>query len=86
MLTVSPFGSSTLPDVKGTGISTVKLAISSATADGAVLWTVPAGHRVRIVHAHWHVTTAFAGGSSSAIGIDSSNAAYNTAGDILGGA
>jgi hypothetical protein len=82
----SPFGHSKLPSVEGTGYATVKCAISYETADGAVLFTVPSGCRLRLARAYWHVTTPFAGGSSSAIGVDSSNAAYATAGDLLGGA
>lgn len=86
MLDISQQGHSSLPEAKGQGAVTVKTAIGHATADGAVLYTVPARHRLRLARAYWHVTTPFAGGSSSAIALDSSNAAYNTAGDLLGGA
>lgn len=82
----SPHGHSKLTGASGLGVAILKLAIGFGTADGAVLYTVPAGHNLRINRAWWNVQTAFTGGSSSAIGIDSSNAAYNTAGDILGGA
>jgi len=82
----SPHGHAKIPSAEGTGVATLKLAIGHATADGAVLYTVPAGHYLRINRAWWNVQTGFTGGSSSAIGIDSSNAAYATAGDILGGA
>jgi hypothetical protein len=82
----SPHGHGKVPSVSGLGSGVLKLAIAFGTADGAVLYTVPAGHNLRINRAWWNVQTAFTGGSSSAIGIDSSNAAYNTAGDILGGA
>ena len=56
-----------------------------ALADASVIFTVPAGYRMQIVDAMWEVTTSFAGGASSAIGLKSSNAAFNTAGDLLGG-
>jgi len=51
-----------------------------------VLFTVPAGHYLRVSRTWWNVQSAFTGGSSSAIGASSSNAAYNTKGDLQGGA
>lgn len=63
----------------------LKLPIGFALADAAALFTVPTGKQVSIVRAYWEVTTSWAGGSSSAIGVSSANAAYNTKGDILGG-
>lgn len=86
MLDISQQGHSSLPGAQGQGAVTVKAAISKDTADGAVLYTVPAGHRLRMARSYWHNTTAWSGGSSSAVGLSSSNAAYNTAGDLLGGA
>lgn len=82
----SPHGHAKIPSAEGTGCAVLKLAIAHDTADGAVLYTVPAGHYLRLGRAWWNVQTDFTGGSSSAIGIDSSNAAYATAGDLLGGA
>jgi hypothetical protein len=64
----------------------LKLAVDHTTADGAVLYTVPAGRILEIARAFWQVSVGFTGGSSSAVGLSSSNASYNTAGDILGGA
>lgn len=64
----------------------IKLAVGFATADAAVLFTVPVGFRLRPTHPFWEVTTAFTGGSSSAIGLSSSHAAASTKGDLLGGA
>lgn len=55
-----------------------------ATADGATLLTIPTGAVFKLESAHWHITTAMTGGSSSAIGVASTGA--TTAGDILGGA
>jgi hypothetical protein len=64
----------------------LKLPIGFGTADAAVLCTLPAGIKLKIGTIYWEITTSFTGGSSSAIGISSSDAAYNTKGDLLGGA
>ena len=64
----------------------LKLAISFATADAALLFTVPAGFRIRPTRPLWEVTAPFAGGTASTIGLSSNNSAYNTKGDLLGGA
>lgn len=65
----------------------LKLAIAFGTADAAVLFTTPdTGYKLNVERLFWEVTTGFTGGSSSAIGVSSSNAAYNTKGDLLGGA
>ncbi len=65
----------------------LKLPVGFGTADAAILWTVPAGFRVSVApSSFWEVTTTFAGGSSSAIGLSSSNAGASTKGDLLGGA
>lgn len=82
---VSTHGHGKVTGLEGSGAGVLKLAISSATANGAVLFTVPDGHYLRINRAWWNVQTGFTGGSSSTIGLSSSNSAYNTAGDILGG-
>jgi hypothetical protein len=66
------------------GRTVLYLPFTYATADGATLLTVPAGCVLKLDSAHWKITTAFEGGSSSAIGIDSS--IDTTPGDILGGA
>ena len=64
----------------------LELPITYATANNAVLYTVPSGYRLFIEDAFWEVTSSFTGGASSAIGLSSSNTAYATAGDLLGGA
>lgn len=64
----------------------VKVAIAFGTANNAVLFTVPDGLKLALSRAWWEVTTGFTGGTSSAIGLSSSNSAYSTAGDLLGGA
>lgn len=66
------------------GRTRLRLPFSYATADGATLLTVPTGCVLKLDSAHWDITTPLTGGSSSAIGIDSS--VDTTPGDILGGA
>jgi hypothetical protein len=64
----------------------LKLAIAFGTADAAALFTVPTGFIVRFGRLFWEVTTSFTGGASSAIGVSSTNANFNTKGDLLGAA
>lgn len=68
------------------GTVDLKLPIAFGTADAAVLATVPAGARFLLRRGYWEITTAFAGGTLSAIGASSSNAAHSTKGDLHGGA
>lgn len=72
--------------LRADGSLDVALAVSSATLNNAVLWTVPAGFELFVPGSAWEVTVSFTGGSSSAIGLSSSNAGLATAGDLLGGA
>lgn len=83
---VSPHGHGKVTGLNGTGIGVLKLAISKDTADAEVLFTVPDGHYLRVNRSWWNVQTGFTGGASSAIGLSSSNSAYSTKGDLLGGA
>lgn len=62
------------------------LAADYTKADNATLFTVPVGARLRPLDAYWDITTTFAGGSSSAIGVHASPTGWATKGDILGGA
>lgn len=62
------------------------LPATFATADATALFTVPAGARLRPRDAWWEVGTNWTGGASSAIGLDTSVAGWNTEGDVLGGA
>jgi hypothetical protein len=64
----------------------IKLPVDFTLADAAVLLTVPVGFRLQPTRPFWENTIAWTGGASSAIGLSSSNAAYNTKGDLLGGA
>lgn len=59
--------------------------VTFATADAAVLYTVPTGWQLFIGVPFWHVTTSWTGGTSSAIGLSSSGGAMTTKGDLLGG-
>lgn len=67
----------------------LKLPIGFALADAAVLFTVPTllngAVALQIDSLYWEITTSFTGGSSSAIGVSSSNTNYSTKGDVLGG-
>ena len=64
-----------------------KVPIDFNNTDGEAIWTVPTGFALRIIGMpFWDVTTGFTGGASSAIGISTSIAGYDTKGDILGGA
>lgn len=64
----------------------LKLPIVHTAADATVLYTVPAGFRLRPTVPFWEVTTAFTTGATGAAGISSNNAAFSTNGDLLGGA
>lgn len=62
------------------------LACAFGTADTTVLWTVPASRGLLLLRSYWEVTTGWTGGTSSAIGLSSSQTPHNTKGDLLGGA
>jgi hypothetical protein len=62
----------------------LKLAVAFGTADAAVLFTVAAGFRLYVERAFWEITADWTGGTSSAIGLSSSQAGYTTKGDMLG--
>lgn len=64
----------------------IKPAVAFTTTDAAVLFTVPTGARLHPRKAWWDITTSFAGGSSSAIGLSTSVSGFSTKGDLLGGA
>ena len=62
--------------------------ITKDTADAAVLYTMPTGARLAVQDLFWEVTTAFTGGSSSAIGVSTTKTSptnWSTKGDLLGG-
>lgn len=63
---------------------TMKLPIGFATADAAVLHTVPAGFVLKLTaHPFWEITAAFTGGTDSSIGLSSSRTGYSTKGDLI---
>lgn len=68
------------------GAATLTFAVDFTVADAAILFTVPTGFRLSVGRAFWEPLVSFTGGASSAIGLSSSNANYNTKGDLLGGA
>jgi hypothetical protein len=61
------------------------LAVDYTKADAAVLATIPTGARFMVQGGLWEVSTGFTGGSSSAIGLSSSQSGHTTKGDVLGG-
>lgn len=67
------------------GSCVLSFAYTFATADAAVLWTVPTGCLFSIEEPYWTVSTTHAGGSSSAIGVSSNKTSFTTKGDLLGG-
>ena len=64
----------------------VYAAVSFNNANNDVLFTVPTGFVLSLTRTWWEVTADFTGGSSSTIGLSSSNSSYSTAGDLQGGA
>jgi len=64
----------------------LKLPFAFGTADATALFTIPTGFKLRLERAYWEFIASMTGGASSAIGLSSTNAAYNTKGDLLGGA
>lgn len=69
-------------------IVNLAFAITKDTADAAVLYTMPTGARLAVQDLFWEVTTAFTGGSSSAIGVSTTKTSptnWSTKGDLLGG-
>jgi hypothetical protein len=72
------------------GAFELKMPIAFGTADAAILLTVPTGALLSFEEFFWQITADFTGGSSSAIGVSSSNkndaADFRTKGDLLGGA
>lgn len=72
--------------LRRTGYVDLGLTFTYATADAALLATLPTGARMKVMGGYWEVTTGFTGGSSSAIGVSSSNSTgHTTKGDLLGG-
>lgn len=71
--------------LRADGAVNLKLAVANTTLDTTVLYTVPVGFRLLVGRAFWEVTLGWSGGTNSAIGLSSSNAAYSTKGDLLGG-
>jgi len=82
----------TILDLQAGQVFNLKIAIGFATADATALATLPtavggpknAGTlRYRLISAMWETTTSWTGGASSSIGLSSSNALFNTKGDLL---
>lgn len=71
--------------LRKSGAVDLSMAVAYTTADAAVLATLPTGARLFVQGGYWEVTTGFTGGSSSAIGLSSSQTGHTTNGDLLGG-
>lgn len=71
------------------GACELKLPFTFATADAAILYTIPTGALLLVHEFFWQITADMTGGASSAIGVSSSNkndtVAFTTKGDFLGG-
>ncbi len=63
----------------------LNMAVTYQTANDAVLFTVPTGFRLVVQRLFYRVSDGFVN-ASGRVGASSSNAAYNTAGDLIGGA
>jgi len=72
--------------LRAQGAVRLVLPITYATADAAVLATLPTGAQMKITDIYWEITADFTGGSSSAIGVSSAKTGFSTKGDLLGGA
>lgn len=68
------------------GYCELVLPFTYATADAAVLYTMPTGAYFKPDEFAWTVGTGFTGGSSSAIGVSTTKSGMTTKGDLLGGA
>jgi hypothetical protein len=66
------------------GAVTLAIPFTSATADAAILYTFPTGSIFQLLTAFYVVSTTFAGGTNSGIGVSSSNlTGFTTKGDII---
>lgn len=68
------------------GMVALSLPFTFATADAAVLMTMPEGAEFLLRKAFWRIDADLTGGSSSAIGVSSSKTGFTSKGDLLGGA
>lgn len=72
--------------LRSVGRAVLRLPFTFATADAAVLLTVPTGCQLRIWELYWEIDADLTGGTASAIGVSSNKTGYTTKGDLLGGA
>lgn len=70
--------------LRAIGAADLSMPIGFATADAAVLLTIPTGFTMFVLRGYWEVSADWTGGSSSAIGL-SGPSPHNTKGDLLGG-
>lgn len=67
------------------GMIDLAFPITFATADAAVLYAMPVGAKLLIQNLYYLVSTTFAGGSSSTIGVSSTKTGFSSKGDLLSG-
>lgn len=72
--------------LRAVGFALLELAFTFATADAAVLLTVPAGAKLQLLEPAWKSDVSLTGGSSSAIGLSSNKTGFTAKGALLGGA
>jgi len=66
------------------GASDIIIPFTYATADAAILYTFPTGAIFQLLTAFYDVSTTFAGGTNSGIGVSSSNlTGFTTKGDLI---
>lgn len=83
----SPANGAKLVELFNQGLPFIlRLPFTFATADGAALYTVPAGFELYVDRVWWNITTSMTGGTTPAIGVSSDDANFSTKGDLLGGA
>jgi hypothetical protein len=72
--------------LRGRGPVELALPFTHATADAAVLYTMPAGAYFMPLEFMWSIAADMTGGTASAIGVSSTKTGFTTKGDLLGGA
>lgn len=86
LLVAAPADASVGRWLRAPGGCKIVIPITFATADAAILLTVPAGAEFFLQELYHDVTADWTGGAASTIGVSSSNkTALTTKGDLLGG-
>jgi hypothetical protein len=87
LLVATPADASLGRWLRAPGACKIVIPFTFATADAAILLTMPTGAEFHLQEVYREVTADFTGGAASTIGLSSSNkASLTTKGDLLGGA